>query len=69
MATSAIYPTTLSLVNVVLDVPADWDDWMEVIKATAEDIYIWSYMDPDSENESTVPNTPQKPTIEDITPG
>ena len=51
-----------SVVGVILDVPADWDEWIAMIKANALDMDVWAHMDSTQKNEPALPIKPKEPT-------
>ena len=61
--------STLSLVGVILDVSADWDEWIKMIKATIRDAHVWTYIYLNSKNKPVIPIKLKKPTAVEIKKG
>jgi hypothetical protein len=68
--------STPQKISVILNSPADWDEWIEVIKTQALAGKVWKYLDPTEDvvstlQEPTAPTpvqvNPQKTTISELT--
>jgi hypothetical protein len=38
--------STIQKISVILDGPADWDEWIEIVKTLALAGKVWDYVDP-----------------------
>jgi hypothetical protein len=54
-------------ISVILNSPADWDEWIEVIKTQALTDKVWEYLDP-AEDEVLTLTKPSALTPEKINP-
>lgn len=52
--------STSSKISIILSIPSDWDEWLEVIKSKAIAGQIWEYVDPSTE--TILPAEPLPPT-------
>ena len=57
----------ISQVQIVLNTPSDWEDWIEVIQTRAQAAGIWGYVDP-SIKKDNLPNLiePELPTASTV---
>jgi hypothetical protein len=69
--------STSQKISVILNSPADWDEWIEIIKTQALAGKVWQHLDPFEDNvpaleEPVVPTpaqvNPVKTTVMELTP-
>ena len=57
-------PTLASTgVTIILRTQDDWDDWIEIIRALAEALDIWTYLDPENQLVLVEPVQPSPSTV------